>query len=224
MNGAVILSAGSGTRMGGGIKKEYLLHRGKPLLYHVFKKFWDSRLFSVLVIVCREDYVKKTREMFHDFKGIHIISGGETRQESVYKSLCYLNAFTPDRVLIHDGARPFVSEGTIRRVLEGVIRHGACIPVGPATDTMKMIDTEGFVTQHLNRPLTRSAQTPQGFELAPLLRAHERLRLGHETCTDDSEIWGRFVGPVFTVDGDRENGKITYPEDVKRLMPKGSDL
>ncbi|MDC7220372.1 MAG: 2-C-methyl-D-erythritol 4-phosphate cytidylyltransferase [Spirochaetales bacterium] len=217
MNVAVILAAGSSTRMGQGIKKEYMTYKGKPLLHHGVETFLNTGLFDKIVLVCREDYIEATQDMLNDLKGLDFIVGGSTRQESVYLSLLYLKDYSPHYVLIHDGARPFVSPPTIEAVIKKTKAKGAAIPVEPATNTMKIVDGEGRITNHLHRASTKGAQTPQGFEYTSLLDAHEKARNSTEEFTDDSEIWDRFVTPVFTVEGNRENDKITYLSDLNAL-------
>jgi 2-C-methyl-D-erythritol 4-phosphate cytidylyltransferase len=222
MHGAVILAAGSSARMGSGLKKEFLLYKNKPLLYYSVKAFIDCGLFSTLLVTCRADLMDQTRSFLADFMDsdlftLEFTSGGDSRQNSVLKSLEFLKDKGLESVLIHDGARPFVSCGTISRVLDGVIVHGACIPVEPSTNTMKLIDSAGRITVHLAREFTRGAQTPQGFKFSPLLDAHRKVCSQGLVFTDDSEIWDRFEGNVFTVEGNRENQKVTYPEDLAGL-------
>ena len=139
----------------------------------------------------------------------------------MYRALNFLKSDPPRTVLIHDGARPFVSVGTIEAVLNKTVEKKACIPVEPATNTMKIVDREGKIVKHLTRELTKGAQTPQGFLFSELLEAHKTAGSASESFTDDSEIWDRFVGPVFTVDGNLENDKITYQSDLASL---GIDL
>ncbi|MDC7223746.1 MAG: 2-C-methyl-D-erythritol 4-phosphate cytidylyltransferase [Spirochaetales bacterium] len=214
---AIILAAGSSTRMGAGIKKEYMTFNGRPLLYHGVETFIRTGLFDRILMVCREDFLKKTEEMLGDFSFLEYISGGSTRQESVFKALQYLSEQPPEIVLIHDGARPFVSSETIHRVLKKSQNKGACIPTEPSTNTMKIVDREGKIVTHLKRSVTKGAQTPQGFLFPPLYEAHKSARLSGEEFTDDSEIWDRFAGSVFTVEGNLENDKITYQSDLSSL-------
>ena len=133
------------------------------------------------------------------------------------EALKYLVESSPEYILIHDGVRPFVSSSTIEEVLKTTRDKGACIPVEPATNTMKIIDEEGKIVTHLNRTFTKGAQTPQGFAFRQLLDAHEKALRDSGIFTDDSEIWDRFVGPVYTVEGNLENDKITYRSDLSSL-------
>jgi 2-C-methyl-D-erythritol 4-phosphate cytidylyltransferase/2-C-methyl-D-erythritol 4-phosphate cytidylyltransferase/2-C-methyl-D-erythritol 2,4-cyclodiphosphate synthase len=146
------------------------------------------------------------------------VPGGSSRRISVHHALALLEAYGPSWVLIHDGARPWVSGALIRRVMEGALKHSAAVPLLPLAETPKEIDGRGFIRRHLRRSCLGCAQTPQGFAFPGILRAHERgaereLAEAYE-YTDDAELWGEFCGPVAAVPGERENRKITYPEDL----------
>ncbi|MDR3148058.1 MAG: 2-C-methyl-D-erythritol 4-phosphate cytidylyltransferase [Treponema sp.] len=161
--------------------------------------------------------------------------GGPSRRESVYRALSFLRsgefsdpapAWAPQWVLIHDGARPWVSAELIRRVMDAVIRHDAVIPLVPLLETPKELGEGGFILRHLRRSRLGLAQTPQAFAFPRILHAHEWAAhewAAHERAgdyTDDAEIWGEFCGPVATVPGERDNRKITYAEDLcNRLLP-----
>jgi 2-C-methyl-D-erythritol 4-phosphate cytidylyltransferase/2-C-methyl-D-erythritol 4-phosphate cytidylyltransferase/2-C-methyl-D-erythritol 2,4-cyclodiphosphate synthase len=147
---------------------------------------------------------------------IVFVPGGGTRRMSVHHALSTLAGFGPAYVLIHDGARPWVSPDLVERVIDAVILYDAVVPVLSMSETPKEIEN-GFVKRHLKRASIAAAQTPQAFAFKPLLavqeKAAENERLGHE-YTDDAEIWDEFVGAVAVVKGDRANRKITFPEDV----------
>lgn len=147
---------------------------------------------------------------------IVFVPGGGTRRMSVHHALSTLLGFGPAYVLIHDGARPWLSLSLVERVIDAVLLYDAAIPVLPVSETPKEIEN-GFVKRHLKRDSVAAAQTPQAFAFKPLLAAHEKAaenELRGREYTDDAEIWGEFVGPVAIVNGDRANRKITFPEDV----------
>jgi 2-C-methyl-D-erythritol 4-phosphate cytidylyltransferase len=151
---------------------------------------------------------------------ILFVPGGSSRRVSVHHALSLLEAYKPGLVLIHDGARPWVSAPLVSAVIAGTLRYGAAIPLLPLVETPKEIDGEGFVLRHLRRSGTGTAQTPQGFLFPEILRAHEKaaereLAEGYE-YTDDAEVWGEFCGPVATLPGESGNRKITFPEDLGR--------
>jgi 2-C-methyl-D-erythritol 4-phosphate cytidylyltransferase len=152
---------------------------------------------------------------------IYFVPGGKTRRISVHHALSWLSAFpgeTPDFVLIHDGARPWVDRSLIERTIDAVILHKAVLPLLPLIETPKEIDGSGFVCRHLARARVGTAQTPQAFAYPEILRAHEQAaeqeRASHKEYTDDAEVWGEFIGPVAVIPGSPENRKITFPEDL----------
>jgi 2-C-methyl-D-erythritol 4-phosphate cytidylyltransferase len=156
--------------------------------------------------------------------GIFFVPGGSSRRISVRNALSALADFKPDYVLIHDGARPWVSRALIERVIDAVILYDAVLPALPVSETPKELDGRGFVRRHIARPLVALAQTPQAFAFGKILAAHEKaaereLRGKPGTApveyTDDAEIWGEFAGPVAVVAGDAANRKITFPQDLK---------
>jgi 2-C-methyl-D-erythritol 4-phosphate cytidylyltransferase/2-C-methyl-D-erythritol 4-phosphate cytidylyltransferase/2-C-methyl-D-erythritol 2,4-cyclodiphosphate synthase len=143
------------------------------------------------------------------------VEGGASRQASVHAALRSLAPFRLSHVLIHDGARPFVSSSLIRRVIAAALRHGAAVPIVPLTDTVKEIDGDGFIKRHLRRAALGNAQTPQGFRFGEILQAHDKAEALGLECTDDAEVWGEFAGRVAWVPGEEANRKITFPEDLR---------
>lgn len=143
---------------------------------------------------------------------IKLVEGGSTRQASVLRGL---ETFDPhaEIVLIHDGARPWIGGGTIIDVMQSAATYGACIPVVPSVDAMKQITSDGVISAHLGRAETVCAQTPQGFRYDDILQAHHRAASDGTYYIDDSEIYSRYIGEVHTVDGERENRKITFLSD-----------
>lgn len=218
--GLVLTAAGSSSRMGGG-KKEYRDLYGMPVLLHSLLTFFTLPSLTQTVITIPagdKAYVERLLgmlpERFADRRSaVTLTSGGASRSDSVLRGL---ESFpeVPEHVLIHDGARPWISAELITRVLETTARYGACIPVVPATNAMKSIDEEGVIRAHLPRRSTVAAQTPQGFSYRSILAAHRRAAADDTTYIDDSEIYSRYVGEVHTVPGDPENIKITYARDL----------
>ena len=158
---------------------------------------------------------------------ISFVSGGSTRRASVLNALLALAAYKPSYVLIHDGCRPWVSGRLIQEIIDAVQEHGAVIPMLPLIDTPKEINhpfNQGpglpVITRDLCRSLTGLAQTPQAFEYAGILAAHEtaqREDTGLCIYTDDAQVWGEFCGPVAVVPGEAENRKITFPGDLEAM-------
>jgi 2-C-methyl-D-erythritol 4-phosphate cytidylyltransferase len=154
------------------------------------------------------------------------VTGGSTRRCSVFNAICVLEDFNPDYVLIHDGARPWVSFSLIENIIIAVKKYNAVIPLLPLTDTPKECESSWesqtgneqsavFIKTHLKRSNTGIAQTPQAFKFPEILHAHKQAaNVQSEEFTDDAEIWGRFCGPVAVILGEPENRKITFPGDL----------
>ena len=233
---AIILAAGASMRMGG-IKKEF--QRLKPdsdltVLGSSVCAFASVSSVEIIVIAVplnAEDAARNALDpvcLSAAKPKIIFANGGNTRRASVFNALSVLARYNPCYVLIHDGARPWVSRSLIERIIEAAEKYGAVIPLLPLTDTPKECDapltwnmehgTEGnaaFIKRHLKRVNIGIAQTPQAFAFAEILAAHEKAAaVDDEEFTDDAEIWGRFCGQAAVIPGEQENKKITFPEDL----------
>lgn len=221
----IITAAGSSTRIGGGIKKEYLpLNNGTVLsnCANVFLKACSGFSISDFIITCPAGGKDNCLKALPDFDYLklgdifNITEGADTRQKSVFNALKAVKN-NPDIVLIHDGARPFVTEEVIIKGLEGALECGAAVPGITPVDTQKEIDASGFIVRHLQRSLLTAVQTPQCFKFKELLQAHNKAIADGKEYTDDTEIWGVYCGQVKVTQGDVNNIKITYPGDLEKL-------
>lgn len=217
---ALITAAGTSFRFGANQKKEFFPFLGETVLHHTFMAFMNTNLFTYYCITFLKNHEKETRHALGK-KVIQtlgdrliLVEGGSTRQESVYRGLKALKQSRPPFVLIHDGARPWVSARIIVQVYQEVCKNGAAAPVIPSVDAMKSIDSEGRIRGHLDRPSTVSVQTPQGFLYPAILDAHFLAKKDGNRYIDDTEIYHRYCGDVSTVPGDIRNTKITYPSDI----------
>jgi 2-C-methyl-D-erythritol 4-phosphate cytidylyltransferase len=138
----------------------------------------------------------------------------------------YKPAPPPDYVLIHDGARPWITGALIKQVMAALVRYKAVIPALTVVETPKELDgsmtgPEGpaFIKRHLRRVSIVTAQTPQAFAFSGILSAHEKAAAKEASefreYTDDAEVWGEFIGPVAVIPGEAANRKITFPEDLE---------
>jgi 2-C-methyl-D-erythritol 4-phosphate cytidylyltransferase len=229
---AVICAAGSSSRMGG-IKKEFQrLNPSLPLtvLGSAVSAFAAVPSVGIIVIAVNENCEDDARRALSpehlcaQRPEVLFVTGGNCRRASVFNAHCALLPCNPCYVLIHDGARPWVSPSLIEKLIEKVKKHQAVIPHLSITETPKECDSSFdervtreeavFIKTHLKRANTGAAQTPQAFKFPEILRAHEKAaEAGDEDFTDDAEIWGRFCGPVAVILGSPENRKITFPED-----------
>jgi 2-C-methyl-D-erythritol 4-phosphate cytidylyltransferase len=202
-------------------KKEYISLAGKPVLVHSIEKFLEPSTFDPIVVTVPKSQIEQVKKLIVKFISIgklHFIEGGNTRQKSVHTALLALRSVSPDFVLIHDGARPWVSRSLIDRIAEGAFQHGACIPVIKPSDALKDLDNESFVVHHLSNHKIYGAQTPQGFAFKQILAAHNSALEHKVAAPDDAELYGMYAGRVLAITGEPENIKITYPHDIKRAQ------
>lgn len=216
---AVVVAAGKSLRFGG-LKKEYRLLDGVPVLARSLSIFLDMKeCFSVVAVVPSGGMDEARAVLGAGFLSsagprLSFAQGGLERTDSVLAGLRALEALEPGTVLIHDAARPWADAALVGRVLAGAMEFGACIPGIPVGDTIKQLGTDGFVSGHPSRLSLRAIQTPQGFGYRKLFAAYLSAGPSSATATDDAEVWASAGGRVFMVDGDRRNIKITFPEDL----------
>ncbi len=210
---AIILAGGSGQRMGAGRNKVLMELQGEPVILRAIRAF--DGLVDGVVLVSRAEDMQAMRDLLAE-TGLcaSVVPGGATRQESVWNGLCALPEATT-RVLIHDGARCLVDAETIRRCKASVDACGTGVAAIPAVDTIKQVDAGGIVVNTPDRSSLMAVQTPQGFDLALIRRAHEVAQAEGFTGTDDASLVERLGHPVQLTLGDRRNIKLTTPEDVK---------
>lgn len=208
---AVIVAGGAGRRMGGAVRKQYLELRGRPILEHAVRPFLEHPAIGAVVVVLPPDDAAAPPRWLAAL-GVTIVAGGDERTDSVWNGLCAIPP-AADPVLIHDGARPFVSRAIIDRVLAGAARGGAVAALRVA-DTIKETDAAGRVVGTPDRDRLWQAQTPQGFLREVILAAYRRARAEGVRATDDAALVERTGGTVVVVDGAPENIKITRPADL----------
>ncbi len=214
----IITAAGSSRRMGTVDKKEFLKLDGQPVLMMSTKPFIESKLFLLYVIVLPKEEIEKGQKLLSDLSkdsNFLYVTGGTTRQESVYNGLQALGKEDPDIVLIHDGARPWITDTVIQKVYQKTVETGAAIPVVPSVNAMKTINSQNIIVSNLKREFTVAAQTPQGFSYTEILASHKSASLDDSEYIDDAEIYGKYAGDVETVPGDTANRKITYLSDLE---------
>ena len=223
----IITAAGSSTRMGGSIKKEYLPYKNGTVLSVCAETFLnaftqsnpDTPQYEItdFIVTCPKGGVEDCfAALARTAPAVTIVEGADTRQHSVFQGLLAVKG-QPDIVLIHDGARPFVSYRLIQESAAAALEFGASVPGIQPTDTQKEIDENGFITRHLVRSRLAAVQTPQCFEFSKLLEAHKKALSDGKEYTDDTEIWGTYCGPVKVIEGEVKNIKITWPGDLEAL-------
>ncbi|MFH1673443.1 MAG: 2-C-methyl-D-erythritol 4-phosphate cytidylyltransferase [Pseudomonadota bacterium] len=214
---AVIVAAGEGVRMGDGPRKQYISLGNLPVLVHTLLVFDKNPEIDHIVLVLPESDLSFCRGKiiapFHFNKKIQLVSGGASRQESVYNGLKAVEGDC-DIVVIHDGVRPFVSDRLISESVRGAQKYGACIVAVPAKDTLKIVKNNA-IQKTFPRDEVWLAQTPQAFRYNLIVKAHEKARIEQLKETDDAALVERLRGEVYLVQGELLNIKITTPEDLK---------
>lgn len=219
---AIVLSGGTGKRMNSDIPKQYMMLKDKPVLAHSLLAFEQSPVDDI-VIVCGagdEEYIiKEFVEKYGLSKVSAVCEGGAERYNSVYNGLKACK--DTDYVLIHDGARPYVSDEIIKRNIEEVQKYKAVVTSVKATDTVKIADDNGFVISTPERKSVYFMQTPQTFEYKLALDSYSKLieELEKEVkvqVTDDAQVVEMYSEiKVKLIEGDYSNIKITVPKDLQ---------
>lgn len=215
---AIVLAAGSGKRMQSNTPKQYLLLNGKPILYYSLKAFEESSVEEVILVVGKDeiDYCRKEIVEKYQMKKTHtIIEGGAERYHSVNQGL--LAVTSADFVLIHDGARPFITVEIIERTMEQVAVHRACVVGVPSKDTIKIVNENRIVSETPNRSNIWCSQTPQAFSYAIITEAYKKMMEGVPiNITDDAMVVEHTLHyPVKMIMGSYSNIKITTPDDLQ---------
>ena len=210
---AVLLAAGSGQRFGSDVPKQFIPLGGKPLFLHALHQLCESQFFEEICVVVPTDWIKWTEQQVKNFA--LVAEGGNTRQESSWKGLTALKS-KPELVLIHDAARPFVSQKIIRNSLEAGWAHGAADVCIPSTDTLVFSQKGDFIESIPQRSHFLRGQTPQVFHYQKIVRAHlQTLERKVENASDDCRLILEMGEQVAIVQGDELNFKITSPMDLQ---------
>lgn len=212
---AVVPAAGLGKRLGPGTNKPFQLLLDKPLIIWTIEILENSPEIKEIIPVLKEEDMALGAELFdgYNFSKIkRIVQGGAERQDSVYNALRQLGART-DIVLIHDGARPFVSRDIIKHSINSIKGFDGVIAGVPVKDTIKEAE-DGVIKKTLPRKPLWAVQTPQVFLYKPLMKAYNKAMEDNFYSTDDSALVERLGGKIKIIMGSYENIKITTPEDI----------
>ena len=212
MNSVVIVAGGSGSRMGSEIPKQFMDINGKPLILWTIEKFRLYDRSMKIVVVLPENHLiiwQSIVEAHPDFTRVTVATGGATRYHSVIRGLAHIMG--NEIVGIHDAVRPLVSVETICRCYEMAAKKDSAVPVLDMEDSLRILSGAG--NEILDRNNVKRIQTPQVFKAEKLITAYEQ---GLESnFTDDASVYESYFGTVQLVEGNRDNIKITYPEDLK---------
>ena len=213
---AIVLAAGSGSRMKSSVKKQFMDLLGKPLIYYALKQFEDSPVDEI-ILVTGEDAISYCKEEIVDVYGFtkvtDIVAGGKERYHSVYNALKVAQG---EYVLIHDGARAFVDQDIISRAMAGVEEYKACVIGMPVKDTIKVVDENGYAVSTPNRSTLWQVQTPQCFITEEILAAYEKMmHTSQAGITDDAMVMEQYgARKIRLLEGSYNNLKMTTQEDI----------
>ncbi|MBI4654481.1 MAG: 2-C-methyl-D-erythritol 4-phosphate cytidylyltransferase [Nitrospirae bacterium] len=217
---AIVPAAGVGKRLSSSQKKPFVHISGAPLLVHTLKGLHAVGAITEIILVLGKDDREKGLKIVEAYsfnKVRHIVTGGKERQDSVYNALCLIK--NGDIILIHDGVRPLVTEGLIKRVISEVSNKkiDGVVPGLPLKETLKEVGNNGFVISTQKRGKFWTIQTPQVFHFSILKRAYESAYREGFYATDDSALVERIGGKIKVIPGDPFNIKVTTPEDMEMV-------
>lgn len=203
----IITAGGSSSRYG----KNKLLEiiGNKTVIEHTISVFLNIDKINEIIIPTNESFVADFENLFSSNKKIKIITGGDSRQESVHNALQYVSN---EYVIIHDGARPLIKEPIILQVMDMVKTHNAVSVMTKTTDTIKEVNEDGRIIKTIDRSKLYNTQTPQAFRSELILSAHQQLK--NKQFTDDASMLEELDIPVFVIIGSYTNIKITTKSDL----------
>lgn len=212
MKHVIIVAGGSGKRFGSQVPKQFLPLAGLPVLMHTIQRF--ARHASTITLALPQSQIG----YWHDLCGqyafsipVNIVAGGNSRFESVKNAIDSIHVNDGDIIAVHDGVRPLVSDKVINAVFEKAASSGSAIPAIHVTDSIRMLDNDGF-SHAVDRNKLVAVQTPQAFNAKRLKEAYDVPF--SESYTDDASVYEHSGNKIHIVDGDSRNIKITHPDDI----------
>ena len=218
---AAVLAGGSGLRMGGSMPKQFLSVADRPIIIRSIEAFLQSGSVDRIFVAVSADFFDYTKELIAEYIGeadISVVCGGKNRNETLLNVLRSIENITDDDVILtHDAVRPFIDKRIIDENIAAAREYGACNTVVPAVDTILQSADGKFISSVPVRSEIFHAQTPQSFGVKKLLELYEKLSDEEaEKFTDSCSVFLAAGERVFLVTGDRNNIKLTYPEDMER--------
>lgn len=215
MISAIVLAGGRGKRMNYHKSKQFIEIKGKPVLVYTLEKFIYNKSIDEVILVLPEDevdYCKKEVLQKYSLKVDRIVIGGKERQDSVFNALEAMEK--ANIVLIHDGARPFISERIIEEGIKYANIYGAAAPGVTPKDTIKVKSKDNVSVDTPDRNTLVAVQTPQCFKYDEIYQCHRKVKEENAIVTDDTSVVERYGHKVYLYEGDYTNIKITTPEDL----------
>jgi 2-C-methyl-D-erythritol 4-phosphate cytidylyltransferase len=210
MSGLVVIipAAGTGSRFGGGIPKQFQTLAGKPVIQHVIERFLVDENVDRVVVAVSELLIGSVKNSDR----VTFVAGGETRMQSVLRAIDEVDE--AELIAVHDAVRPLFSHAILRAVVAAAREVGAALPVIPVTDTIHVMTSEATITSTLDRTMLAAAQTPQCFRAEILRDVLARAEQEKIDGTDEAGLAARYGYTVKALPGDPRNLKITVPEDL----------
>jgi len=215
MISVIITAGGSGKRLPGKVKKQFLEIGGKPVLFHTIERFLDIDIIDEIVISLPQEDVEEYRRVIsslYSSKPILFVAGGSERQQSVFKAIKCCNSNT-DTVLIHDGVRPFFGKELVNELLKSVSTKIGVIPVSRVKHTLKECEN-GLVKRTVPRENLFNVHTPQCFKYSDILELHLKAEEENRLYTDDASLFEMNNYAIKIVEDSDMNIKITTVEDL----------
>ncbi len=215
-NIAVILASGTGSRFGTDIPKQFYRIKDKTVLEMSVEAFQDNSGIDEIIVVSNPDFIEETSKLSLKYSKVsQIVAGGDTRQQSSYNGVFSVEDDNAN-VLIHDAARPFISQNIISNCIEALKTHKAVNVAIESSDTIFEIDENNIIKAMPQRKFLRRCQTPQCFDINIIKKAHELALNDNFSATDDCGLVFQYnLSEIYVVEGSVENIKITYPDDIK---------
>lgn len=213
---AIIVAAGSSTRMGTGDSKQFIPLLGKPSILYTLKAFQDSEPVDEIIVVCREQDSLRIKELAGQngiTKLANLVNGGDSRAQSVKNGISAVSPYSK-YLAIHDGARPLISKEEINTVIEKALETGAATLGTPVTDTVKIVNEDNIIVGTPARPTLRAVQTPQVFNREMYEFALDKAGDELDKFTDDCSLIENMGVQIEIVGGSAENIKLTTPIDI----------
>ena len=208
----IIVAAGSGSRFGANLPKQYCSLNGRPVLMHTIDNMRVAMPNSHIILVLNKDFVEYWNELCgeYSFESPMVVTGGDTRWQSVKNAIDVIPA-TAEIITVHDGARPIVEEKMVERLINALDNAPGAIPVVSVTDSLRQVNENGSIP--VDRSLYKAVQTPQAFHADKLKEAYSLPFT--PTFTDDASVMAALGYDVMLVEGDTYNIKITHPLDIE---------
>jgi 2-C-methyl-D-erythritol 4-phosphate cytidylyltransferase len=214
----IVPAAGAGTRIGGSVKKQFLLLRDKPIIAHTLQRFEHCSDVDEIAVAVPEQQIEEMESIVSRYR-LHKVSmvtvGGEKRQDSVYNALRRLSLGPSDIVLVHDGVRPFVESKRISHAIKACKEYEAAVLAVQPKDTIRRSRSGDFFDQTLDRNALWLVQTPQAFKGTLLMKAFKKAKADKFYGTDEAVLVERIGVKARIVEGSYDNIKITTQEDIE---------